>query len=127
MNDDVPDFLQEELLKVEHLQQTLREMIEDNAHISLDKEKLIEYTHHYYALMNYQGILYTRLKLMANPELQGLMDAIVLVCDALGREDTETIEQFHQNMKNECIMGLEDLTGEDISNYDGIDVEFRWH
>lgn len=124
---DVPEFLQEELLKVEHLQQSIQDMIQNGDHIANDVDRLIEYTHHYYALMNYQGILWTRLKLMNNPELDGLLVAIEMVCDALGREENETIEEFHRNMMNECIAGLEDLTGEDISNYDGIDVEFRWH
>ena len=119
-------FLGEELMKVESLQQTIQDMISDGDHISKDPQRIIEYTHYYYALMEYQGILWTRLKLMRDPDLKGLEDAITMVCDALGREEKETVEDFHRNMKQECIVCLEEMTGENMSDYDGIDVDFRW-
>ena len=122
---DVPPFLGEELLKVESLQQSLQAMIANGDHVSKDIKKLVEYTHYYYALMEYQGVLWTRLKLMKDERYEGLLLAIEMVCDALGREETETVEDFHRNMKQECILCLEEITGESMENYDGIDVEFR--
>ena len=122
---EVPSFLAEELAKVESLQQSLQEMIRNGDHISKDMDKLIEYTHYYYALMEYQGILYTRLKLMNDDKYIGLLMAIEMVCNALGMVEDESIETFHQNMKNECILSLEALTGERMDDYDGIEVDFR--
>lgn len=122
---EVPSFLAEELAKVESLQQSLQEMIRNGDHISKDMDKLIEYTHYYYALMEYQGILYTRLKLMNDDKYIGLLMAIEMVCNALGMVEDESIETFHQNMKNECILSLEALTGESMDDYDGIEVDFR--
>lgn len=122
---EVPSFLAEELAKVESLQQSLQEMIRNGDHISKDMDRLIEYTHYYYALMEYQGILYTRLKLMNDDKYIGLLMAIEMVCNALGMVEDESIETFHQNMKNECILSLEALTGESMDDYDGIEVDFR--
>ena len=123
---EIPSFLAEELEKVESLQQSLQEMIRNGDHISKDMDKLIEYTHYYYALMDYQGVLWTRLKLMNEEKYIGLLMAIEMVCNALGREDEESIEEFHANMKKECILCLEELTGESMDDYDGIEVDFRW-
>ena len=123
---DFPAFLSEELEKVGYLQQVIQDSIAQGDHIATDPQRIIEYTHHFYALMECQGVLWTRLKLMKNPELQALSDAIVLVCDSLGREESETVDDFHRNMKNECLLCLSELTGEDLSNYEGIDVDFRW-
>ena len=122
---EVPSFLAEELAKVESLQQSLQEMIRNGDHISKDMDKLIEYTPYYYALMEYQGILYTRLKLMNDDKYIGLLMAIEMVCNALGMVEDESIETFHQNMKNECILSLEALTGESMDDCDGIEVDFR--
>ena len=122
---EVPSFLGEELAKVESLQQSLQAMIANGDHVSKDMKKLVEYAHYYYALMEYQGVLWTRLKLMKDDRYEGLLLAIEMVCDALGREETETVEDFHRNMKQECILCLEEITGESMENYDGIDVEFR--
>ena len=123
---EIPPFLGEELSKVESLQQSLQEMIANGDHISNDVDRLIEYTHYYYALMDYQGVLWTRLKLMKDDRYEGLLLAIEMVCDALGREESETVEDFHRNMKRECILCLEEVTGEKMDDYDGIDVDFRW-
>ena len=125
-------FIDEELLKVGYLQQKVNDSIANGAHVARDKEALIDYTHTYYALMNYQSILWTRLKLMSTQtdteseeyiNYGSLMLAIEMVCDALGREPHESIEVFHENMKNECLYALETLTGEDMTDYQPVDVD----
>lgn len=126
-------FLSEDIYKVEYLQQEVQNFI-DRGIANIDpynptpeeRSTLIEYFHNFYALMEYQSILYSRLKLMKDSQLQGLEDAIHMVCDALGRSATESIMEFHLEMKEECKSALTDLTGEDMDSYDGIDVEFKW-
>ena len=56
---DARDFLAEDLKKVEYLQEHINECIRNGDHVANDMEALIDYTHNYYALMNYQGILWT--------------------------------------------------------------------
>lgn len=125
-------FLTEDIAKVEFLQQAIQEFI-DGGVADIDPfnptpsegEVLIEYFQHFHALMQYQPILYTRLKLMKDKDLDGLVDAILLVCDLLGRDPTESVLEFHSNMSVECLDALSDLTGTDMTNYEGLDVGFH--
>lgn len=133
--DDKKDygFLTEDMYKVEYLQQAVQAYI-DGGIGNLDVERpsdmervvMVEYFHHFYALMEYQSILYTRLKLMNDPKLVGLIDAILMICEVLGREAKESVIEFHLNMKEECKKALAELTGEDMDDYEGIDVDFQW-
>ena len=66
------------------------------------------------------------MKLMDEAWLYPIMDAVEMVCDALGREPHESVEIFHENMKRECLFALGELTGEDMSNYEAVDVDFLW-
>ena len=126
-------FLTEDMYKVEFLQQKIQDFInavvgdlnpftEDDKEISI----LVEYFHNFYALMEFQSILYTRLKLMNDPKLVGIIDAILAICEQLGRDPEESVAEFHLNMKEECKEALTNLTGDDMDDYEGIDVEFMW-
>ena len=94
--------------------------------LSLRTKYLVEYYHHYYALVEKQQILWTRLKLMDKPELSGLEIAIEQVCEALGKPPSQGVEQFHTALKEEIKFSLSELTGEDLDDFDGIEVDFRW-
>ena len=133
--DDKKDygFLTEDMYKVEFLQQAIQDFINSGvpeidplSPTDAEREVLIDYFHHFYALMEFQSILYTRLKLMKDDKLVGIEAAIVMICEVLGMRPDESIVQFHLNMKEECKAALGDLTGEDMDSYDGIDVDFRW-
>mgnify|MGYP001332863316 CR=1 FL=1 len=133
--DDKKDYgyLSEDMYKVEFLQQSVQTFIENgiglinpNQASDIEKKVMVEYFHHFYALMEYQAILYTRLKLMADPKLVGIIDAILMICESLGRQNNETVIEFHLNMKEECKTALSTLTGEDMDDYEGIDVDFQW-
>lgn len=126
-------FLTEDLYKVEFLQNAVQEMIDSGiseidvtSPTESEKEKLIEYFHNFYALMEFQSILYARLKLMKDKNLFGIEAAIVMICEVLGMRPEESIAEFHRNMKEECKVALSDLTGEDMDSYEGIDVDFKW-
>jgi len=126
-------FLTEDMYKVEFLQQAVQEFINSGvADINpynpsdSEREQLIEYFHNFYALMEYQAILYTRLKLMGDKDLNSILDAIIIICDVLGRCPEESVIEFHSNMKEECKAALSDLTGTDMDSYEGIDVDFKW-
>ena len=127
-------YLTEDMYKVEYLQQVVQDFIDKDGIADIDpmtasgkeKETLIEYFHHFYALMEYQSILYTRIRLMDDEGLRGLEDAIVMICTVLGLRHDEGIIEFHQNMKQECRDALTHLTGEDMDSFEGIDIDFRW-
>jgi len=126
-------FLTEDLYKVEFLQQSIQAFIDGgigqlNAVNPNDQERevMVEYFHHFYALMEYQSILYTRIRLMKDDRLCGIIDAILMICDVLGRQPNESINEFHINMKKECKDALYKLTGDDMDSYEGIDIDFQW-
>ena len=76
--------------------------------------------------MDKQGVLYTRLLLMKDPRLSGLVSSIEEVCDKLGKPDEMDYQEYHLNMQEDVKQALSSLTGEDLDNYEGIDVDFRW-
>jgi len=126
-------FLTEDLYKVEYLQQAIQTFIDNGVGLlntvsptKAEREIMINYFHHFYALMEFQSILYTRLKLMKDDRLCGITDAILVICDVLGRQPNESINEFHANMKVECKDALSQLTGENMDDYEGIDVDFQW-
>jgi hypothetical protein len=126
-------FLTEDMYKVEFLQQAVQNFINSGVPdinpfnpTDSERELLIDYFHHFYALMEFQSILYSRLRLMKDESLQGIEDAIILICDVLGRTPEESVLEFHLNMKEECKNALTDLTGDNMDDYEGIDVDFKW-
>ena len=118
-------YLIEEMEQVEYLQQSVVEMMWDATQQN-DMRFLLEYYHHFYALMEKQSILWTRLKLMQQPKLEGILIAIEQVCDALGKPPNMTVQNFHTQMRDEIKKSLGELTGEDMDSYDGIDIDFKW-
>ena len=125
MNEDSFEFLLAEMEQVEYLQNYVIDAVWDAATNS-DTKYLEEYYHHFYALMEKQHILWTRLKLMQKEELYGMLIAIEENCTALGKPPSMSVEAFHTTTRAEIKKSLSELTGEDLDNYDGIDVDFRW-
>ena len=125
MTDETWGYLLEEMHQVEYLQQSVTEKMWEASQTS-DYKYLEEYYHHFYALMEKQHVLWTRLKLMAREDLYGMLIAIEEVCDALGKPPSMSVEAFHSTTREEIKRSLSELTGEDLDNYDGIDVDFKW-
>ena len=126
MTDETWGYLLEEIRQVEYLQQFVTGEMWGDLPTEKDSEHLEEYYHHFYALMEKQQVLWTRLKLMGRESLYGILIAIEEVCDALGKPPSMSVEAFHKATREEIKKSLSELTGEDLDNYDGIDVDFRW-
>ena len=124
MNDQEFDWsqLQRSMEEVEVLQTILYDKMEDASQTS-DPDVQIDYYHTYYALMEKQQILFTRLRLMKLEELNGIELAIDEYCNALGKVKEESIIEFHLRCKEEAKDALFNLTGENLDDYDGIDIE----
>lgn len=114
--------VQQSMEDVEILQAVLYEKMWDAAQ-STDPEVRIDYYHTYYALLEKQHILFTRLRLMKLEELAGIEHAIEEYCTALGKDDNESILDFHIRMKVEVKEDIFQLTGENLDDFDGIDIE----
>lgn len=123
-----PDWsiLEEELLQVEWLQQAVIDVVGKDLKNTDDANDILEYYHLLFALMDKQGVLYTRLLLMKDPRLSGLVSSIEEFCDKLGKPDEMDYQEYHLNMQEDVKQALSSLTGEDLDNYEGIDVDFRW-
>lgn len=128
------DQIKESLEQVEYLQQRVLDEAYEAATTD-DAQFVVEYHHLCYALFDKQHNLWTRLALMAREEgearqmavsLAGIMISIETLCDSMGKPQTQTVSDFHIEMKEEAKLTIGELTNQDLDDYDGIDVDFRW-
>jgi len=124
-NEDKNEFMQAEIEQVAYLQTYVWQSMSYGVDGG-PPDAMIEYFHHLYALMEKQSILYTRLVLMDDRDLDEIRNAIVEFCETLGKTEYETIIQFHFRIKEEIKTNLFGLTGNDPNDFEGIDVEFKW-
>lgn len=128
MNDQEFDWthIQKAIEEVEGLQSAVYDMIYAENPTTDTEDSLLEYYHHFYALMEKQSLLHTRLVLMKNEELDGLNMAIEEFCCALGKPDSETVMDFHLRMKYELKNSIFELTGQNMDDFSGIDIDITW-
>ena len=122
-----PDWsiLEEEMQQVEYLQQTVIDCVqESNLNEDPDPQLILDYYHHLYALMSKQGVFYTRLLLMKDPKLAGLVDAVEMVCDSLGKPETMSYQEYHSTMCEESKLAICEMCGIDPDS--DFEVDFRW-
>jgi len=124
--------LAESMLQVEFLQQELLDRIEEiealeDIYSSPNGDSdLVEYYHLMYALLDKQENLYARLMLINDKSLEGIEITIRQFCERLGILPMESISDYHYRAKVNVKRSLEQLTGENLDDYDGIDVKFNW-
>ena len=128
------DQIKESLEQVEYLQ----DRVIGEAHRAADTDDIefvVEYHHLCYAMFEKQHILWARLCLMAQEggqslqmakSLTGVRISIEDLCDAMGKPASQTVSDFHIAMKNEAKVTIGELTDQDLDDYEGIDVDFRW-
>lgn len=115
----------EALEQVVWLQQTVLDMSQEVLN-PVDDQFMIEFYHHFYACLDKQENLWSRLRLMGDPELLGLEIAIEEFCDMFGKTPSQSIPDFHHRVKLEILAELSDLTGEEIGPDTEITVDFEW-
>jgi len=116
------EYLQQELL--DHME--LMESMEGSYSSPSGQYDPVEYYHIFYALLSKQHNLYTRIKLINSPQLEGLRVGIESFCAHIGMSPMDDIDRFHIVGMQRIINILSQLTGEDMDNYDGIDIQFNW-
>lgn len=121
-----PDWtiLEEEMRQVEYLQQTVIDCVQEARHDD-DPQVILDYYHHMFSLMDIQGVFYTRLLLMKDPKLSGIVDAIEMVCDSLGKPETMSYQEYHRIMRQESKLAICEMCGIDPDS--DFDLDFRWN
>ena len=96
---------------------------EGRAQVSHDD--IVEYYHYLYALMEKQQILLTRIQLMKDETIEGIITGIQMLADSFGRDPEQDRQSWHTMMKSDTILMLEELTGEliDPSN---LELDIHW-
>ena len=118
-------FLEESLEIVAGLQEEVYHRVASVNSMSVSMEDLIEYYHYLYALLEKQQILLTRLQLLNDEKINGIIQGIEMVADAFGRDPEQGLQAWHTMMKNDTISALEELTGE-IIDPSNIELDIHW-
>lgn len=118
-------FLEESLEIVAGLQEEVYHRVASVNSMSVSMEDLIEYYHYLYALLEKQQILLTRLQLLNDEKINGIIQGIEMVADAFGRDPEQGLQEWHTMMKHDTISALEDLTGE-IIDPSNIELDIHW-
>ncbi len=116
-------FIKEEIHQIDFLRDLvngLEEAVQKTNNIDL----AVEYWHAMYALVDKQHIVYTRLMYTDDP------DALILKknLEDVARETNNSIapinmSQYYTTMKIDIKGFIQGLTGEDLSDYKGIDID----
>ena len=117
------EFINEEILQIEFLR-NLVNGLEDTIKVTQNQELVIEYWHAMYALVDKQHVVYTRLMYTDDP------DAMVLKknLEDAARETNNSIApinmpQYYTTIKTDIKGYIQGITGEDLSDYEGIDID----
>ncbi len=116
-------FIKEEIHQIDFLRDLvngLEEAVQKTNNIDL----AVEYWHAMYALVDKQHVVYTRLMYTDDPEALILKKNL----EDVARETNNSIapinmSQYYTTMKIDIKGFIQGLTGEDLSDYKGIDID----
>lgn len=118
-------FLEESLDMVAGLQEEVYHRVSLVRAGSVSVDELIEYYHYLYAMLEKQQILLTRLQLMKDESVEGIITGIRMVTDAFYRDPEQSLQEWHTMMKMDVLSALEDLTGE-IIDPANLELDIHW-
>lgn len=120
-------FISKEMKEIEYLR-NLVIGLEETIDTLPNEELVVEYWHAMYALVEKQHVVYTRLMYTDDP------DALLLKknLEDVARQLTDTystrpinMPEYYKNMKIDIKGFIQGITGEDLSNYEGIDIDME--
>ena len=125
-------FVTRAIEEIEYLQDHIKEVslifVADQESPYVDELK-VEFLHSMYALAEKEHNLWTRISLSDDPEAadyrQQLMQQL-LEADTSGSPMPLDVNHYFINLKTGIKEKIRELTGEDMDNYDGIDIIFNW-
>ena len=117
------EFINNEMKEIEFLRNLvigLEEAVSDTN----SKDLAVEYWHALYALVEKQHIVYTRLMYTDDPEALILKKNL----EDVARETNNSISpinmsQYYTTLKTDIKGFIQGITGENLDNYEGIDVD----
>ena len=126
-------FVQRALEEIEYLQDHIKEVsviFVENAgsdeKSGVDQLKL-EFLHSLYALAEKEHILMTRISLSQDKEALMYKKAILQeMIDANPDAENMDMDYYFRNLKGTIKEKIKELTGEDMDDYEGIDIVFNW-
>ena len=125
-------FVTRAIEEIEYLQDHIKEVslifVADQESPYVDELK-VEFLHSMYALAEKEHNLWTRISLSDDPDAveyrQQLMQQL-LEADTSGSPMPLDVNHYFINLKDGIKEKIRELTGEDMDNYDGIDIIFNW-
>lgn len=117
------EFINEEIQQIEFLRDLVNGL-EDTIRVTQNEELVVEYWHAMYALVDKQHVVYTRLMYTDDPEALILKKNL----EDVARETNSSLSpinmpQYYSIMKTDIKGFIQGLTGEDLSDYEGIDID----
>lgn len=89
-------------------------------------ELTIEFLHSLYALAEKEHNLYTRVSLSKDDEAQDYKCYLEEQSRDFGIDKTSGLSEYYTTLKTQVKEKIKELTGEDMDDYDGIDIVFNW-
>lgn len=93
--------------------------------LQITQDDIVEYYHYLYAMLEKQQILLTRLQLMKDETVDGIITGICMIADSFGRDPEQSLHDWHTMMKNNTLSALEELTGE-IIDPSNLELDIHW-
>ena len=128
-------FVQRALEEIEYLQDHIKEvsiifvenMDADESESEGVKQLKLEFLHSLYALAEKEHILMTRITLSQDKEAleykKGILKEMVEINPT---EQYTDVDCYFRDLKNTIKGKIKELTGEDMDDYEGIDIVFNW-
>jgi hypothetical protein len=126
-------FVQRALEEIEYLQDHIKEVsiifvenVSDDESEGVDQLKL-EFLHSLYALAEKEHILMTRITLSQDEEGLKYKKQILKEMVRINPNEQYTdVDCYFRDLKNTIKGKIKELTGEDMDDYEGIDIVFNW-
>ena len=118
--------------EIEFLQDRVQEIaiivdLSTNENLDYRQDELkIEFLHSLYALAEKEHNLYTRVALSKDADAQDYKCYLEEQSKDFGIDKSGGLSQYYVELKDQLKVKIKELTGEDLDDYDGIDIVFNW-
>ena len=90
------------------------------------EELHLEFLHCLYALAEKEHNLYTRISLSDDPDAQDYKTELEEQALDFGVSKTSGLNNYYLELKENVKDKIREISGEDLDDYDGIDIVFNW-
>ena len=118
--------------EIEYLQDRVQEIavivdISEKENLNYRSDELrVEFLHALYALAEKEHNLYTRVALSKDADAQDYKCYLEEQSKDFGIDKSGGLNQYYIELKESVKEKIKELTGEDLDDYEGIDIMFNW-